>query len=155
MEKISESIGKIISAAGPIIWTIIKFCLIGIWWLFIISIGLTIWVVVFTFCMAFGIRMPEVDIKPPNFGGSKEKEIEQIKNKLHNMTVEELLKNFGNSLEELEENNQLTPQQQKVVRKVRRVSPLEIRSRIRDVLTQEEEMEILLLLILRLLGILR
>jgi len=71
------------------------------------------------------------------------------------MTLEELLKQFGDSLKELEENNQLTPQQQKVVRKVRRVSPSEIRSRIRDVLTEEEEMEILLLLILRLLGILR
>jgi hypothetical protein len=81
--------------------------------------------------------------------------IERIKEQLPNMTLEELLKQFGDSLKELEENNQLTPQQQKVVRKVRRVSPSEIRSRIRDVLTEEEEMEILLLLILRLLGILR
>jgi hypothetical protein len=82
-------------------------------------------------------------------------DINRIRNQLPNMTVKELLEQVGDSLKELEENNQLTPEQQKVVRKVRRVSPSEIRSRIRDVLTEEEEMEILLLLILRLLGILR
>jgi hypothetical protein len=84
-----------------------------------------------------------------------ERDIERIKEQLPNMTLQELIKQFGDSLKELEENNQLTPEQQKVVRKVRRVSPSEIRSRIRDVLTEEEEMEILLLLILRLLGLLR
>ena len=156
MEQIRGILNKFISVTWPIIWTIIKFCLIAAWWLFVISIGLTVWVLVFTFCMAFGIRMPEVNINPPNFqGGSTNKDIEEIKQQLPNMTVEELLKQFGEAFEELEANNQLTPQQQKVLRKVRRVSPSEIRSRIRNVLTEEEEMEILLLLILALLGILR
>jgi len=139
LDNIMEIIGKIFLA----IWKIIK-------WYFLTSLRWTL--------LLFGL----IDLwlgngsfwrwlnKPPDPPTS-----EEIEQQLSNMTVEELLKQFGNSLQDLEKNNQLTPQQQKVVRKVRRVSPSEIRSRIRDVLTEEEEMEILLLLILRLLGILR
>jgi len=127
-----------------VIWKIIK-------WLFVTSWGLTLLLLALVdLWLGDGSWWRSLTAKNTNAGN-----IERIKEQLPNMTLEELLKQFGDSLKELEENNQLTPEQQKVVRKVRRVSPSEIRSRIRDVLTEEEEMEILLLLILRLLGILR
>lgn len=138
IEKILSVIGKILL----VIWKSYK-------WLFITSYKLNM--------LLFGLigALLGVSSPPPPPPPPPGDDTEGIKEQLLNMTVEELLKKFGDSLEELEENNQLTPQQKKVVRKVRRVSPSEIRSRIRDVLTEEEEMEILLLLILRLLGILR
>ena len=140
-----EIIEKILSAIGKILLVIWKFYK----WLFITSYKWNM--VLFGLIGALlGVSSPPPPPPPPPGDDT-----EGIKEQLLNMTVEELLKKFGDSLEELEENNQLTPQQKKVVRKVRRVSPSEIRSRIRDVLTEEEEMEILLLLILRLLGILR
>jgi hypothetical protein len=135
-----ETLGQIFS----VIWKIIK-------WLFVTSWGLTLLLLALVdLWLGDGSWWRDLTAKNTNSGN-----IERIKEQLPNMTLEELLKQFGNSLKELEENNQLTPEQQKVVRKVRRVSPSEIRSRIRDVLTEEEEMEILLLLILRLLGLLR
>lgn len=142
-----EIIDKILSVIGKI--------LLGIWkfykWVFITSYKLNM-LLFGLIGLLLGVSSPP---PPPTPRPLPDNDTEGIKEQLLNMTVEELLKKFGNSLEELEENNQLTPQQKKVVRKVRRVSPSEIRSRIRDVLTEEEEMEILLLLILRLLGILR
>jgi len=138
-----ETIGKIFLA----LWKIIK-------WLFVTSWGLTLLLLALV-DLWLGDGSWWRELTKSRDKGTGAKNLDEIKRQLPNMTVEELLKQFGESLEELEQNNQLSPQQQKVVRKVRRVSPSEIRSRIRDVLTEEEEMEILLLLILRLLGILR
>jgi hypothetical protein len=140
MDSFIEIIGKIFL----VIWKIIKWIFATSWFLTVLMFALLdLW-------LGDGSWWRSLTEK-----GKSERDIEKIKEQLHNMTLEELSKQFGDSLKELEENNQLTPEQQKVVRKVRRVSPSEIRSRIRDVLTEEQEMEILLLLILRLLGILR
>lgn len=141
LEKILSVLGKILL----VIWNAYKWFFIASYKLNMLLFGLI--------GLLLGVSSPPPPPPPPR--PLPDNDTEGIKEQLLNMTVEELLKKFGNSLEELEENNQLTPQQKKVVRKVRRVSPSEIRSRIRDVLTEEEEMEILLLLILRLLGILR
>lgn len=141
-----EILEKILSVIGKILLVIWKFYK----WLFITSYQWSMLLL-----GLIGVLLGGGSPPPPTPRPLPDNDTERIKEQLLNMTVEELLKKFGNSLEELEENNQLTPQQKKVVRKVRRVSPSEIRSRIRDVLTEEEEMEILLLLILRLLGILR
>jgi hypothetical protein len=136
-----EIIGKIFL----VIWKIIKWLFATSWFLTLLLFALLdLW-------LGDGSWWRSLTAKNTNEGN----DINRIRNQLPNMTVKELLEQVGDSLKELEENNQLTPEQQKVVRKVRRVSPSEIRSRIRDVLTEEEEMEILLLLILRLLGILR
>jgi hypothetical protein len=146
-QNFMEVIEKILSVIGKILLVIWKFYK----WLFITSYKWSM--VIFALIdlwLGDGSWWRDLTAKNTNAGN-----IERIKEQLPNMTLEELLKQFGDSLKELEENNQLTPEQQKVVRKVRRVSPSEIRSRIRDVLTEEEEMEILVLLILRLLGILR
>jgi len=149
--KKNTDLENTLSVIGDITWKIIKFFFkVAMWFLwlfFVIFIG--------TFCMAFGIKIPEFN-KPtrPNYR-NREADIEKFKREFPNLTLEEFIKEFGDSLEELEKNNQLTPQQQKVIRKVKRVSPSEIRSRIRDVLTEQEEIEVLLLLILQLLDILR
>ena len=135
---------EIVKKIFSVIWEIIK-------WFFVTGWGLTV-LILALIDLWLGDGSWWRDLRANN---KKAGNIERIKEQLPNMTLEEFFKQFGDSLKELEENNKLTPEQQKVVRKVRRVSPSEIRSRIRDVLTEEEEMEILLLLILRLLGILR
>jgi hypothetical protein len=139
-----DNIMEIIKKIFLVVWEIIKWIFVTSWRLNMILFALIdLW-------LGDGSWWRNLTAKNTNAGN-----IERIKEQLPNMTLEEFFKQFGDSLKELEENNKLTPEQQKVVRKVRRVSPSEIRSRIRDVLTEEEEMEILLLLILRLLGILR
>ena len=67
------------------------------------------------------------------------------------MKVEDLLKDFGKKLEQLDNQSQLNPEEKKVVKKIRGLDRAKLRSRLQEILIDDER-EILFILLLKLLG---
>jgi hypothetical protein len=121
------------------------------WYLFpivtYIIVGFSIVFAIISFALALaGVNLP----KPSH--SSPEIDPEELRKKLENMKVEELLKKFREQLEELENKRKLDPEQEKVVRKLRTFDRSKYDHRLRDVFDEEELGELILLLLI-LLGV--
>ncbi len=113
-------------------------CIIIIFWLAMLTLGF--------FLALAGINLPRTPTNdPPPINP------DQIREEITNMKVEDLLREFEEQLKQIEEENQLNLQEEKIITKLRSLDRLALRSRLRDVLS-DDELEFLLRLILQLLG---
>lgn len=121
------------------------------WWLFpivnyiIISFWLAMLLLGFFLALA-GINLPS---KPTN--NQPRINPDKIREEVKNMKVEDLLKKFDKQFKQIEEENQLKPQEKKLIKKLRSLDRAALRSRLRDALS-DDEMEVLIELILWLIG---
>lgn len=142
-EDPNETISKVISGIWKVVLFIVK-------WSFIIAF----WV----FCGVFVLVLSGLGVKLPDFnfdrrpGQNGKFDPDKYKNQFRNLTLQELLNEFGEQLEQLEQRGQLKPEQQEVVRKIRKFDRSKYDKRIRN-LFNDNEIEELLLLILALLGV--
>lgn len=122
------------------------------WWLFPITTFLFIllWA---TLCF-FGIFLAGVGIKLPKFPDFSQPPTPPTVDpkELGEMNVDYLIKNFGKQLDQLDKESKLNPEQKKVVKKIKQFDPSKYKQRLRDILT-DDELEQLILLILKLLGV--
>lgn len=145
-KETTEVILRVLSVVCKGIWSIAKWFLIIIFWMFLVSLGITLSLV--------GIKIPE----PSRFVPRQRRprfDPEKFRREFQNLKVEETLKKFGEQLEQLEQlerQGKLEPKQEKVVRKLRNFDRSKYDRRLRDVF-EEEELEELILLILILLGV--
>ncbi|MEG4575852.1 hypothetical protein QUA56_24755 [Microcoleus sp. N3A4] len=106
---------------------------------------------VIAFALALGgVRLPNL----PDFTPKRRPEefnSKKFRRELEEMRVEDLLQNFGNQLEKADRNNQLNPEEKKVFRKLRGLDSLGLRSQIKKAISDDDEMEIIFLLLLKLL----
>lgn len=76
---------------------------------------------------------------------------QKFRQELKNMKAEELLKEFDKQLKEIEQSNKIKPEEKKVIKKLKALDRSALRSQLSNALN-EDEMEILFILILKLLG---
>ncbi|MEG4489522.1 hypothetical protein [Microcoleus sp. D2_18a_B4] len=142
-EDSNETISKVLSGIWKVVLFIVK-------WSFIIAF----WV----FCGVFVLFLSGLGVKLPDFnfdrrpGQNGKFDPDKYKNQFRNLTLQELLNEFGEQLEQLEQRGQLKSKQQEVVRKIRKFDRSKYDKRIRN-LFNDNEIEELLLLILALLGV--
>ena len=89
-----------------------------------------------------GLRLPQ---------RSNKIDRQKFRQKLKNMKAEELLKEFDKQLKEIEQSNKIKPEEKKVIKKLQALDRTGLRSELRASLN-DEEIEILFMLILTLLG---
>lgn len=122
------------------------------WWLFpiITFLFILLWA---TLCF-FGIFLAGAGIKLPKFPEFSQPPTPPPVDpkELGEMNVDYLLKNFGKQLDQLDKESKLNPEQKKVVKKIKQFDPSKYKQRLRDILT-DDELEQLILLILKLLGV--
>jgi hypothetical protein len=126
------------------LFPIVTYILIGFW--------LALTIIAFAFALV-GISTPKSSYRPSR--SSPKIDPEKFRKEVENLKVEDLLKEFQEELEQLEQlNNQrkLEPEQEKVVRKLRSFDRSKYDHRLRDVF-EEEELEKLIILLLILLGV--
>lgn len=125
------------------------------WWVFpiatFLSILLSLTFGLFGIFLAFaGIKLPKL----PDFGDMPQPsniDPDKFRQELGKMKVEDLLKDFGKKLEQLDNQSQLNPEEKKVVKKIRGLDRAKLRSRLQEILIDDER-EILFILLLKLLG---
>jgi hypothetical protein len=123
------------------------------WWVFPIAtylfIGLWLTLMWIGFLLGLmGIRLPKLpdfDPQPSNIDPNK------FRQELGKMKVEDLLKDFGKQLDQLDNKSQLNPEEKRVVKKIRGLDRAKLRSRLQEIFSDDER-EILFILLLRLLG---
>jgi hypothetical protein len=91
-------------------------------------------------------KLPDFDPKPSNI------DPDEFRRELENMKVEDLLKDFGKKLEQIDNQSQLNPEEKKVVKKIKQFDSSKYKHRLRELLT-DDELEELILLLLKLLGV--
>lgn len=142
-EDPNETISKVLSGIWKVVWFIVKWSFIIAFWVFC---G------VFVLILAgLGVKLPDFDFNP----GPRPKEKfdpDKYRNKFINLTLQELLNEFGEQLEQLAQQGKLKPEQQDVVHKMRKFDRSKYDKRLRN-LFNDNEIEELLLLILALLGV--
>ncbi|HEY9726333.1 MAG TPA: hypothetical protein V6D50_07760 [Chroococcales cyanobacterium] len=144
-KETTEIILKVLSVVAKVILFIAKWLLIIIVWMFFFSLGITLSLI--------GIKIPE----PPRFVTRKRRQRfdpEKFRREFQNLKLEEIIKNFDEQLEQLEQlerKGKLDPKQENVVRKLRNFDRSKYDRRLRDIF-EEDELEELILLILILLG---
>ena len=144
-EEPNETISKVLSGIWKVVWFIVK-------WSFIIAFSV--------FCGVFVLILAGLGVKLPDFDfdsrpGSREKkkfDPDKYRNEFINLTLQELLNEFGEQLEQLAQQGKLKPEQQDVVHKMRKFDRSKYDKRLRN-LFNDNEIEELLLLILALLGV--
>ncbi|MEG5055522.1 MULTISPECIES: hypothetical protein [unclassified Microcoleus] len=108
------------------------------------------WVIAFAFALG-GVKLPNL----PDFT-SKRRPVkfdpDKYRSNFQNLTLQELLNEFGEQLDQLEQQGKLKPQQQEVIRKIRKFDRSKYDKRLRN-LFNDNEIEELLMLILVLLGV--
>ncbi|HEY9809822.1 MAG TPA: hypothetical protein V6D13_10890 [Halomicronema sp.] len=134
-----EMILKVLSVTWTVVWTLIK-------WSFII----TIWTFTMFLACAGLAKFPEI---PRDDRRKKRDDINQFSQQFPNLKLSEILQEFEDTLAQLEQQGKLTPQQEKVVRKLRSFDRSKYDKRLKDLFPDENELEVLLLLILKLLGV--
>ncbi|XWK88977.1 MAG: hypothetical protein U7127_02605 [Phormidium sp.] len=103
------------------------------------------------FLLGFGgVRLPQPPKMVRNPKSSKI-DPQKFRQELKNMKAEELLKEFDKQLKEIEQSNKIKPEEKKVIKKLKALDRTGLRSELREALN-DDEMEILFLLILKLLG---
>lgn len=97
-----------------------------------------------------GVRLPQ----PPDIfrqPSSNKIDPQKLRKELEGMKVEDLLQEFDKQLQEIEKKNQLKPEEKQIVKKLKALDRSGLRSQLSDALN-DNEMEILFMLILKLLG---
>ncbi|GAB4287764.1 MAG: hypothetical protein Fur0025_21550 [Oscillatoriaceae cyanobacterium] len=122
------------------------------WWLFpiITFLFILLWA---TLCF-FGIFLAGAGIKLPKFPDfSQPSNIDPVKfrQELEKMKVDDIINNFGKQLDQLDKESKLNPEQKKVFKKIRGLDRTKLRSRLKEIFSDDER-EILFLLLLKLLG---
>jgi hypothetical protein len=124
------------------------------WWVFPIAtylfIGLWLTLAWIGFLLGLmGIRLPKL----PNFEPQASNiDPNKFRQELGKMKVEDLLKDFGKQLDQLDNKSQLNPEEKKLVKKIKQFDPSKYKQRLRDIL-KDDELEQLILLLLKLLGV--
>jgi hypothetical protein len=124
------------------------------WWLFPIVTYIVIGFWFFVILLGFaGVNLP---ISPRRHQRRQQQfNPEQFRREVQKMKVEDLLKDFREQIEQLEQlerQGKLNPQQEKVIRKIRTFDRSKYDSRLRDLLDRDN-MEELILVLLILLGV--
>lgn len=137
-EKFLQISGKVVRVIGKIIkWW---------FWLSMFGVGLIFWLL--DLWLGDGKN-------PVPFPGSKSRpkfDSNEFKNELENATVEEIINQFNKEFEKIENRNKLEPEEKRVIRKIKGLDRSKLRSQIvRDNLDQDE-LEILFLLLLKILS---
>lgn len=143
-EDPNEATSKVTSRIWNVVWFIVKWC-------FRIAFGVVFGVIAFAFALG-GVRLPKFDFDFDSRPEPRKFDPDKYRNQFRNLTLQELLNEFGEQLEQLEQRGQLKPEQQEVVRKIRNFDRSKYDKRIRN-LFNDNEIEELLLLILALLGV--
>lgn len=130
------------------LFPIVTYIIIGFWFAFAI--------IAFTFAIA-GVNLPKPSYRSyrPSHSSSPEIDPEEFRKEVENLKVEDLLKEFREQLEQLdqlENQRKLEPEQEKVIRKLRTFDRSKYDRRLRDVFDKEELGELILLLLI-LLGV--
>jgi hypothetical protein len=141
-EDPNETILKVLSGIWEVVWFIVKWSFIIAFWFFC-----GVFVVILA---AAGVKFPDVDFNPRR--RHRKFDADKYRSEFQNLTLQELLEKFGEQLEQLEQQGKLKPQQQEVIRKIRKFDRSKYDKRIRN-LFNDNEIEELLLLILALLGV--
>ncbi|WP_449419655.1 hypothetical protein [Phormidium nigroviride] len=142
-EDPNETLSKVLSGIWKVVWFIVK-------WSFIIAF----WV----FCGVFVLILAGLGVKLPDFdfdrrpGQNGKFDPDKYRNQFINLTLQELLNEFGEQLEQLAQQGKLKPEQQDVVHKMRKFDRSKYDKRLRN-LFNDNEIEELLMLILALLGV--
>lgn len=142
-EERNETTSKVLSGIWEVVWFLVKLC-------FKIAFGVVFGVIAFAFALG-GVRLPNI----PDFtskGRPKKLNSEKFRRELEEMRVEDLLENFGEQLEKADKKNQLNPQEKKVLLKLRGLDRLGLRSQLKDAISDQEEMEIIFITLLKLLS---
>jgi hypothetical protein len=129
-----ENTSKVLSRIWKVVWFIVK-------WGFRIA---------FAFALG-GVRLPNLPDSRPQRRPEKF-DPKKYRNNFPNITLQEILNEFGEVLEQLEGQGELKPEQQEVIRKIRKFDRSKYDKRLRN-LFNDNESEELLLLILALLGV--
>ncbi|MEG4286188.1 hypothetical protein QUB68_23955 [Microcoleus sp. A006_D1] len=137
-EKFLQISGKVVRVIGKIIkWW---------FWLSMFGVGLIFWLL--DLWLGDGSN-------PVPFPGSKPRpkfDPNEFKNELENATVEQIINQFNKEFEKIENRNKLEPEEKRVIRKIKGLDRSKLRSQIvRDNLDQDE-LEILFLLLLKILS---
>ena len=142
-EDRNETTSKVLSGIWDVVWFILKLC-------FKIAFGVVFGVIAFAFALG-GVKLPNL----PDFT-SKRRSVkfdpDKYRSNFQNLTLQELLNEFGEQLDQLEQQGKLKPQQQEVIRKIRKFDRSKYDKRLRN-LFNDNEIEELLMLILALLGV--
>lgn len=138
-----ENTSKVLSRIWKVLWFIVK-------WSFRIAFGLVFGVIAFAWTLGGG-KLPDLpDFTPQRRPGKFDPK--KYRNNFPNITLQEILNEFGEVLEQLEGQGELKPEQQEVIRKIRKFDRSKYDKRLRN-LFNDNEIEELLLLILALLGV--
>ena len=138
-----ENTSNVLSRIWKVVWFIVK-------WGFRIAFGLVFGVIAFAFALG-GVRLPNLPDSRPQRRPEKF-DPKKYRNNFPNITLQEILNEFGEVLEQLEGQGELKPEQQEVIRKIRKFDRSKYDKRLRN-LFNDNEIEELLLLILALLGV--
>jgi len=147
--------GKFKSSSEDTTETILK-SLKGIWrvvlpiikWSFAFGLWFTYGIIRFAAAMG-GVRLPDL---PDPQKRPRKFDQENFRRELGEMRVEDLLEKFGEQLEKADKKNQLNPQEKKVLLKLRGLDRLGLRSQLKDAISDQEEMEIIFITLLKLLS---
>ncbi|MEG4837929.1 hypothetical protein [Microcoleus sp. B9-D4] len=142
-EDRNETTSKILSGIWEVVWFILKLC-------FKIAFGVVFGVIAFAFALG-GVKLPNL----PDFTSKRRAgkfDPDKYRSNFQNLTLQELLNEFGEQLDQLEQQGKLKPQQQEVIRKIRKFDRSKYDKRLRN-LFNDNEIEELLMLILALLGV--
>jgi hypothetical protein len=96
------------------------------------------------------VKFPDVDFNPRR--RPRKFDPEKFRKEIKEMRVEDLLQNFGDQLEKADKNNQLNPDEKNVLRKLRGLDRLGLRSQMKEAISDDDEIEIIFLLLLKLLS---
>ncbi len=142
-EDPNETTSKVTSRIWNVVWFIVKWC-------FRFALAFMFGVVGFAFALG-GVRLPKFDF---DFDSRPDPGInpKRLRKDFPNLTLKKILDEFGKQLEELEQQGKLKPEQEKVVRKIRKFDRSKYDRRLKN-LFNDDEIEEFLLLILSLLGV--
>lgn len=137
-EKFLQISGKVVRVIGKIIkWW---------FWLSMFGVGLIFWLL----DLWLGDGRNRID--PPWVNRRTTFDRNEFQNELENATVEEIINRFDEEFEKIEKRNKLEPEEKRVLRKIKGLDRSKLRSQIvRDNLDQDE-LEILFLLLLKILS---
>ncbi len=106
-ESGSEKFLKLLKIALSVTWTVIK----SLFFVFILTVGLVIFIVRIIDAIANGRPLPEY--KAPRRRKPREFDKDKFRQDIQEATVEDILNEFGEQIEELEKVNQLNTDQKK------------------------------------------
>ncbi|WP_414552494.1 hypothetical protein [Anabaena sp. CCY 0017] len=127
------------------------------WWIYPIATWISLGIVMGLFLLTIalslaGFKVPESKKRNSTRPRSRKIDPGKIREQLPDITPGELLDEMDDLFKNEEQRNGLNNQEKQVVNKLRKFDRSRLRSKLRDSLTNDE-MEVLLFLILRLLGV--